>query len=156
MAVPPLNCSGGGQFSGGDSPPLKLLRGGTVPYSPPLYPLLCMTYVYSILSIFMQNAWWTKQSYKEKSLKNMKKKYALVMSPCAAPSIVKMRSSRSAGGIQMLLVSVHLQQPDLQLLEQVPVPSRPIDDALNLGAHLGCEVVHKQVEFEPPISDVAL
>ena len=58
---------------------------------------VCMTYVYSILSMFMQNAWWTKQSYREKSLKNMKKKYALVMSPCAAPSIVKMRSLRSAG-----------------------------------------------------------
>ena len=59
----------------------------------------------------------------------------------------------------MLLVSVHLQQPGLQLLEQVPVrqlPSRPVDDALNLGVHLGCEVVHEQVEFEPPVSDVAL
>ena len=32
LAVPPLNCSGVGQFSGGGTvPPLKLLRGGTVP-----------------------------------------------------------------------------------------------------------------------------
>ena len=63
------------------------------------------------------------------------------------------------GGIRMLLVSVHLQQPGLQLLEQVPVqqlPWRPVDDALNLGAHLGHEVVHKQVELEPPVSDVVL
>ena len=42
----------------------------------------------------MQNAWWTKQSYKEKSVKNMKKKYAPVMSPC--PLNVKMRSLRLA------------------------------------------------------------
>ena len=38
-----------------------------------------MTYVYSIGSICMQYAWWTKQSYKEKRLKNMKKRYALAM-----------------------------------------------------------------------------
>ena len=42
----------------------------------------------------MQNAWWTKQSYKEKSVINMKKKYAPVMSPC--PLNVKMRSLRLA------------------------------------------------------------
>ena len=42
---------------------------------------VCMTYVYSILSIFMQNAWWTKQSYREKSLKNMKKKYVTMRGP---------------------------------------------------------------------------
>ena len=66
---PPLNHSGGGHFfcpppeiaqagdnpQGGDSPPpLKLLRGGTVPYSPPLYPLLCIvhiTYMYVYYSV---------------------------------------------------------------------------------------------------------
>ena len=89
-----------------------------------------MMYVYSILSIFMQNAWWTKQSYKEKSVKNMKKKYAPVMSPC--PLNVKMRSLRLAAVYECS------------------------DNALNLGAHLGHEVVHEQVELEPPVSDVVL
>ena len=48
--VPPLNHSGGGHF--GCPPPELLrrgtiLRGGTVPYFPPLYPLLCISiYIY--------------------------------------------------------------------------------------------------------------
>ena len=45
---PPLNCSGGGQSSGGgDSHPLKLLRGGTVPYSPP-----CIRSCYQSLTLW--------------------------------------------------------------------------------------------------------
>ena len=40
---------------------------------------ISMTYVYTIGSICMQYAWLTKQSYKEKRLKNMKKRYALAM-----------------------------------------------------------------------------
>ena len=36
FCCPPLNCSGGGQFSvGGTVPPLKLLRGGLSPCPPP-------------------------------------------------------------------------------------------------------------------------
>ena len=52
--VPPLNCSGGGQFSGGDSPPLKLLRGGTVPYSPPVSALVYIYMsIYYVLQIYV-------------------------------------------------------------------------------------------------------
>ena len=49
LAVPPLNCSGGGQFSGGGQSPPEIAQGGTVPYSPPVsalvYIYICITFV---------------------------------------------------------------------------------------------------------------
>ena len=44
--VPPLNCSGGGQFSGGAVPPLKLLGGGDCPTFPPCIRSCIYIYIY--------------------------------------------------------------------------------------------------------------